>query len=116
MPPKRQAKRATPKINKADLQHMIEEATVDAYDLSEQVTGFHCMLDEHLETPFETEVLGVETSVESITLTDGDEIVAVCRRGKHKQNIRIVDLPMPTPPPAGWEWIQAYQHWVKGWR
>ncbi len=36
---------------------LIEEATVDAYNESEQTTGFFTMLEEHLRVPFSTQVL-----------------------------------------------------------
>jgi hypothetical protein len=26
--------------------------------------------------------------------------------------IRVVDLPLPAPPPAGAEWIEAYRRWL----
>jgi hypothetical protein len=35
---------------------LIEEATVDANDESEQKTGFYTMLEDHLTVPFTTEV------------------------------------------------------------
>ena len=50
----------------AKLDELIGEATVDAYDESEQTTGFYTMFEEHLALPFKTEVLGVEVSVERI--------------------------------------------------
>jgi hypothetical protein len=28
-------------------------------------------------------------------------------------DIPILDLPLPTPPPGGAEWIEAYRHWLK---
>lgn len=37
---------------------MVAEATVDCYSDSECVTGFYTMIDECLEVPFRTEVLG----------------------------------------------------------
>ena len=24
-------------------------------------------------------------------------------------------LPLPVPRPAGWEWIEAYRRWARGW-
>ena len=33
-------------------------------------------------------------------------------RGRQHQAIPILDLALPSPPPAGAEWIQAYRHWV----
>jgi len=61
---------------------MIEEATVDAYDESEQVGGFLVMIDDHLAVPFETTVLGVPVSVKAFDLTERGEIVAICSRGR----------------------------------
>jgi hypothetical protein len=93
------------------LNQLIEEATIDAYDESEQRTGFYTMLEENLELPCRTEVLGVEVTVERIDMNDAEEIVAVCRRGRARQRIPILDLPLPVPPPRGSDWIEAYRRW-----
>jgi hypothetical protein len=98
----------------AKLDALIEEATVDAYGESEQTTGFYTMLEEHLAMPFKTEVLDMEVIVERLDMTDDDRIVAVCARGKSRQRIPIIELPLPDPPPKGSEWIQAYRRWAKG--
>src|SRR5262249_29205147 len=39
------------------LDEMIEEATVDAYDEEEQATGFYTMIDDNLALPFRTRIL-----------------------------------------------------------
>jgi hypothetical protein len=39
-------------------------------------------------------------------------IGAVCRRGGAHQTLSILDLPLPKPPPAGAEWIEAYRSWT----
>ncbi len=93
------------------LDAMIEEATVDAYNDDEQITGLFTMLEEHLELPFDTEMLGITITVTKIDLTPGHEIVAICRRDAHKQTIPILDLPLPDPAPDGVEWIHAYRRW-----
>lgn len=51
------------KPNKAALDALVEIATTDTHDEDEQVTGFFTMLENHLELPFETEVLGVTVEV-----------------------------------------------------
>jgi len=53
--------------------------------------GLYYAITDELETPFETDVLGVKVTVESVELNDGDEIVAVCRNGPHRQRIAILD-------------------------
>jgi hypothetical protein len=50
----------------ARLDALIEEATVDAHDESEQKAGFFTMLENHLVVPFSTEVLGTTVTVETI--------------------------------------------------
>ncbi len=90
---------------------MVEEATVDAYGESEQVTGWLTMIEDNLAVPFETTVLGLRVTVERVDLDRGDQIVAICRRGRDRQLIPIVDLPLPMPPPDGAEWIEAYRLW-----
>lgn len=90
---------------------MIEEATVDCYNESEQITGWFTMIEDNLAVPFETMVLGVPVTVERIELNRSEQIVAVCRRGRERQSLPILDLPLLTPPPGGAEWIEAYRQW-----
>ena len=101
-------------LSKARLRQMIEEATVDAYGESEQIGGFHAAIDEHLAVPFKTTLLGMPVTVSGVDLTDRDEIVAFCMRGRLRQAIPILDLVLPSPAPTGAEWIAAYRHWVRG--
>lgn len=105
--------RAT-KASDAALDALIEEATVDAYDASEQMMGFHTMLAENLEMPFKTEVLGVAVTVEKLDWTRDDQIAAICMRGNTSQRIAIRDLPLPKPPPKGAEWVDAYRRRGRG--
>jgi hypothetical protein len=103
-------------LSKGRLEELVEGATIDAYGESEQRVGFLTMLEESLAVPFTTDILGVPVRVERVDLNDAEEIVAICRRGRQRQLIPIVNLPLPSPPPVGWEWIEAYRHWVRGGR
>ena len=100
-----------PRIRKARITDMIEEAIADAHDESEQTTGWFTMLDERLRVPFETTVLGVPVTVERVDLNVSEQVVAICRRGRSRQAIPILDLPLPSPPPEGAEWLEAYRQW-----
>lgn len=93
------------------LDALIAEATVDAYTESEQTVGFATMIGDNLAMPFQTQVLEQVVSVVDIGLNDSDDIVAICVRGKARQPIPILDLPLPDPPPEGAEWIEAYRRW-----
>jgi hypothetical protein len=99
-------------MDRRRLDRLVEEAVVDAYNESEQRIGLYTMLDVNLKLPFKTQVLGVEVTVERIDLNDAEEIVAICARGRTRQAIPILDLPLPTPLPAGAEWIEAYRRWA----
>lgn len=99
-------------LSRAELEAMIEQATVDAYGDDEQLTGLFTMLEEHLAVPFATAVLGVQVTVRGIDLTLDGRIVALCSRGGMRQSIGILELPLPSPEPEGAEWIEAYRHWA----
>ena len=79
-----------------EVQALRDKLTVDAYGDSEQRSGFRCMLEEKLGLPFEARVLGVAVIVEGVDLTPAEEIVAICRRGRERQAIPILDRPLPS--------------------
>jgi hypothetical protein len=101
------------RISKGRLSAMIEEATIDAYGEAEQTTGWYTMLEEHLALPFDTTLLGVLVKVVGLDLRGDNDIVAICARGRKRQVVSILDLPLPSPVPEGAEWIEAYRHWVR---
>ena len=91
------------------LDKLIEAATTDAYNESEQVSGFFALIEDNLVVPFTTRVLG--QVVTGIDITENDQIVAVCMFRNTVQAISVLDLPMPAPLPEGVEWITAYRRW-----
>ena len=113
-PAKKKGRNTASRISKARLAVMIEEATVDAYGESEQAIGWYTMLEEHLALPFATMVLGVLVKVVALDVRGDNGIVAICTRGRERQSVPILDLPLPAPRPEGVEWIEAYRHWVRG--
>lgn len=107
--PRRKRSASHPQVAAATLRALIEEAVVDAHDDEEQRMGFLTMLQDNVDVPFETEVLGVLVEVTEIGTNDAEEIVAVCKHGRHVQRVSVVDLPLPKLPPEGFEWIEAYR-------
>lgn len=91
---------------------MVEEATVDCYNDDEEATGLFTMIEENLALPFETEVLGVPVTVKKVAQSGRLGIVAICERDGIRQAISVLDLLLPSPAPAGAEWMAAYRHWV----
>ena len=98
----------------AQLDALIEEATVDCYDEEEQASGFFTVIDDNLALPFTTRILGIEASVAAVEMDDYGRIRAVCERNGEQQRIDLIDLPLPSPPPSGAEWIAAYRRWLEG--
>ena len=43
-----------------------------------------------------------------------EDIVALCRRGRFRQALPILSLPLPKRLPRGVEWIEAYRRWIGG--
>ena len=99
-------------LSEAELYAMIEEATVDCNDEEEALMGFASLVEENLEVPFETTVLGATVTVTGVTHRSHG-LVAQCSRGRHRQAIHVLDLPLPEPPPKGAEWIAAYRRWTR---
>ena len=102
-----------PELSAEELDALVEEATVDAYGDDEQLSGFAVMIEDNLEIPFETTVLGVAVTVRKVTQMESG-IVADCVRDGHHQAISVLDLTLPEPPPKGSEWIAAYRRWAGG--
>ncbi len=102
-----------PELSDEELNALVEEATVDAYGDEEQLSGFAVMIEDNLAVPFETTVLGVTVTVQKITETEPG-IVADCVRDGHHQEISVLGLPLPEPPPRGAPWIAACRHWAGG--
>ena len=99
-------------LSEEELDALVEEATVDAYNDEEELSGFAAMIEDNLEMPFETTVLRVPVLVKGVTQT-ASGIVANCVRDGHHQAIDVLDLPLPEPPPKGAKWIAAYRHWAR---
>jgi hypothetical protein len=102
-----------PELSDGELDALVAEATVDAYGDDEQLGGFAVMIEDNLEVPFDTTVLGTTATVRKVTQTESG-IVADCVRDGHHQAISVLDLPLPEPPPPGAQWIAAYRHWAGG--
>ena len=101
-------------VSPAQLDKLIEEATVDCNNDAEQVSGLFTMIEEDLALPFAARVLGVEGSVVAVEMDDDGRLEAVCERDGERQRIGLTNLPLPSPPPSGVEWIAAYRRWACG--
>ena len=60
-PRKRKRSTGPVRLSKARLDELIEEAIVDCYNESEQVTGLYTMIEDNLAFPLTTTVLGARS-------------------------------------------------------
>ena len=105
--------RTTKGLSQSELDEMIEEALVDAYGESEQITAFYTMIEENMTFPFESVILGAKVHIEKVDLTDDERIVFVCRRQRERLLLDVRELRYSNPAPDGWKWIEAYRHWTQ---
>jgi hypothetical protein len=58
-------------------------------------------------------VLGLIVSVVAVDLNEAGDIVALCTSNRKRQRIRLLDLPLPDPPPSGAQWIGALRRFAR---
>lgn len=94
-----------------DLDALIEEATVDAYDEYEQRVGFYTMMEDNLVFPFPAKVIGTTVSVRGIDMKNEERILAKVKRVGKEHTVDILDLEIDDKKVNGSEWIDAYRKW-----
>jgi hypothetical protein len=103
------------KADRARLEALIEEATVDCYNEDEQHVGFMTMIEDNVICPFKAKVLGEEVEVVELRgAKSGYGVDAVCRYKGKDHRISIFSLEWPKQKPKGHEWVEAYQAWMGG--
>ncbi|HKZ81818.1 MAG TPA: calcium-binding protein [Pyrinomonadaceae bacterium] len=102
------------KINKARLDELIDEATVDCYGEEEEHTALLTMIEEQVVCPFHAKVIGETVEVTRFEWPkSGYRMLAVCRHKGRTDRVDISSLEWIEPRPRGFEWIAAYQAWCK---
>lgn len=100
--------------SKARIQELINEATVDCYTEDEARMSIAIAVQEGVTVPFESTVFGLPVTVTGIDVAEDESLIALCALGKHQVWVPILRLPLPSPPPAGSEWIEAYRAFYRG--
>ena len=97
------------------LQELIEEATVDAYGEDEQHMGFLTMIEDNVACPFKAKIIGEEVEATAVESPEsGYGLKVICRYKGKLYPIDITSLEWIDPLPEGFEWIEAYFEWLKG--
>jgi hypothetical protein len=101
-------------IPAARLDELIAEATVDCYGEDEEHTGLLTMIEEEVVCPFHAKVIGEIVEVTGFRWPDsGYGLFALCCRNENTHCVEINSLEWIEPFPQGFEWIAAYQAWLK---
>ncbi len=95
------------------LEALIEEAIVDAYDEYKQRIGFLTMIQDNISVPFKAKLNGDEVTVIEIDGTDR-VIKAIIKENGKKYPVDILDLEIDPSTVKGGEWIMAYRKWEGG--
>jgi hypothetical protein len=99
--------------NQTRLRGLIEEATADCYELSEQFEGLFNMIEENLRFPFQAKVIGQSIEVTDVATSPfAFGIQAICKQNGEDYRIDLTSLEWFGEPP-GFEWIEAYLEWLK---
>lgn len=97
----------------ADLDALIEDITVDAHDIEEQLVGFECVIGELLEKPLAATVIGEPVEVVSVQV-HGEAVVgllAVVKRGRRSHVISVLDIEAQ-PDTKLARHLAAYRRWA----
>ncbi len=102
------------RINRARLDELIDEATVDCYGKEEEHTALLTMIEEQVLCPFRAKVIGETVEVTRFEWPkSGYGMLAVCRHKGREHRVDINSLEWIEPFPEGFEWIATYEAWRK---
>lgn len=102
----------TQHASNAELDALIEEITVDAYDQDEQLMGFENAFDENTSFPCHGTVIGEEVEVLSVSRANNrHELIAACQRNGSRYQIALLDINLD-PDPDTSRLIAAYRRWL----
>lgn len=94
------------------LDKLIEEATIDCYDIEECKDGFFNLIEEHLRFPFPAHVVGEDVEVIGIQFGDTGIQFKCYRKGK-VYTVDIYSIDYNPKNVSGSELIDAYKQWMK---
>jgi Calcium binding len=98
-----------------DIDALIEDVIVDAYNDSEQLWSFRQAFEDTLRFPFRATVVGADVTVTQVDF-DGDErrgLVARCQRAGESYMVSLIDITPAGPLPLETsQLIDAYRRWA----
>ena len=96
----------------SDLDRLIDEIMVDAYDEDEQLMGFEIAFDEGADFPCPGTVVGEEVEVLSVSVKNHRrELIATCKRGGRQYDVALLDIDVHGDSATS-RLIAAYRRWL----
>lgn len=102
-------------LDKQQVREALEEATVDAYDESEQHSGLLSVIEDALSFPFQAKVMGEVATVVGMEWPENDEfgLDLVCERNGKRHRIEARSVELIEPLPKGHLFLAAYLEWKR---
>ncbi len=108
----RSAAATAPDLDRKRLRRLIDQATNDSSDESEEHTGLLGMIREEVQVPFKVKVEGELVECQRFEVPrNGFGLNAVCKASGKTRVVDISRLEWVDPLPQGHEWIDAYFAW-----
>ncbi|MCA1677787.1 MAG: hypothetical protein LC777_01975 [Actinobacteria bacterium] len=96
----------------SELDELIADAIVDAYDQDEALMGFENAFDEEGCLPCPATILANTVELLSVSTAAGrQELVATCRHTGHHHRIALLDIDIDADQPASCL-LAAYRRWT----
>ena len=96
----------------AELDELIAEITVDAYDEEEQLMGFENAFDEDATLPCPGTIIGHQVQVLSVGRANNrHELIATCQHNNRRYEIALLDIALDADHDTS-RLIAAYRHWI----
>jgi hypothetical protein len=102
----------SPRPTNPELDDLIADITVDAYDHDEALMGFENAFDEAACFPCPGTILGENVEILSVATSNGrQELIATCQRADRHHQIALLDININADQPAS-RLLAAYHRWT----
>lgn len=98
------------------LNELINEATVDCYGEEEEFWGMLAALEDELEFPLKTTLIGEWVELIGLDTNGSSSRRGIVARVHHKgkeYSVSLADLQMGDANSHSAEWLAAYRHWFR---
>jgi len=102
----------TPSRADPELDELIADILIDAYDHDEALIGFENAFDEADCFPCPAKILDQTIAILSVATTNGrQELIATCHHADRPHQIALLDINVNADQPAS-RLLAAYRHWT----